>query len=261
MAVTPLPPAFRPAPFDAARRPRPPAAPERGPAPPTGEANLASPPPPAPLPRRGFWRQYGVFVSIMLTALVLAGAAVGLWFGLPIKAVQISGNNHLSNVEVKRLSGLSGVRPFGWVYYGAWRATALRDNAWVASAQMTRVFPDRVEISIKERRPVAQVRTSSGTLSVIAADGTSLPGAAPSGPLISGWGPDRTEDALFAARVLSRYNVKSVTYTPTGITVNTDQGTIWSGDAALLLKYGQAIETQAAGGRINLYPWGVSVQR
>ena len=78
---------------------------------------------------------------------------------------------------------------------------------------------------------------------------------------MSGWGPDRTADALFAARALARYNVESVTYTPTGITVQTNQGTIWSGDAALLLKYGQAIETQAQGGRINLYPWGVSVQR
>ncbi|AWN24473.1 cell division protein FtsQ [Deinococcus irradiatisoli] len=193
--------------------------------------------------------------------MILAGAAVGVWFYLPIKAVQISGNRHLSDVEVKRLAGLSGEKPFGWAYYGAWRAGALRDNAWVASAQITRVFPDRVEVAIKERRPVAQVRSSNGNLSVIAADGVPLPDAPPTGPIISGWGPDRTGEALLAARVLSRYNVKSVTYTPTGITVTTDQGTLWSGDAALLLKYGQAIETQAQGGRINLYPWGVSVQR
>ncbi|WP_237724916.1 cell division protein FtsQ/DivIB [Deinococcus alpinitundrae] len=273
MAVKPLPPAlpqalgtpargtqtFSPAPFDLARRRAPQIAPI--PAPPQPSAQLPSVPPDAPLPRRRFWQQYGVFLSVILSALILAGGGFALWRYLPIRTVQISGNRHLSSLEVKRLAGLSGERPFGWAYYGAWRAGALRDNAWVASAQLTRVFPDRVEVHLSERVPVAQVRARSGALSVIAADGTVLPGAAPTGPIISGWGPDRTADALFAARALARYNVESVTYTPTGITVQTNQGTIWSGDRALLLKYGQAIETQAQGGRINLYPWGVSVQR
>ena len=278
MAVKPLPPSlpqalgtqargtqtFRPAPFDVARKPRPAPkaakAPDAPPQPDTARPDTRTPPD-APLPRRRFWQQYGVFLSVILSALILAGGAFALWRYLPIKAVQISGNRHLSSLEVKRLAGLSGERPFGWAYYGAWRAGALRDNAWVASAQLTRVFPDRVEVRLTERLPVAQVRARSGALSVIAADGTVLPGAAPTGPIISGWGPDRTADALFAARALARYNVESVTYTPTGIRVQTNQGTIWSGDRALLLKYGQAIETQAQGGRINLYPWGVSVQR
>lgn len=264
MAVKPLPPTltqvFRPAPFDLARKPRAPLKAETETLD-SPSAPETAPPPDAPLPRRNFWQQYGVFLSVVLSALVIAGAAFALWRYLPIKAVQISGNRHLSSLEVKRLSGLSGEKPFGWLYYGAWRAGALRDNAWVASAQLTRVFPGRVEIGITERAPVAQVRARSGALSVIAADGTVLPGAAPTGPVISGWGPDRTADALFAARAFSRYNVESVTYTPTGITVQTSKGTIWSGDRALLLKYGQAIETQAPVGRINLYPWGVSVQR
>ena len=263
MAVKPLPPrlpqAFRPDPFDLARKPRP--APKAAEAPDSPPRPKTTTPPDAPLPHRSFWQQYGVFLSVILSAVLLAGAAFALWRYLPIRAVQVSGNRHLSQIEVKRLSGLSSERPFGWAFYGAWRAGALRDNAWVASAQLTRVFPDRVEIRITERTPAAQVRARSGALSVIAADGTTLPGAPLRGPMISGWGPDRTADALFAARALARYNVESVTYTPTGITVQTSKGTIWSGDTALLLKYGQAIETQAPVGRINLYPWGVSVQR
>lgn len=273
MAVKPLPPglpralssqSFRPAPFDLARRPRAPVRAAEAPDIPTlyppGAPEVTSPPD-APLPHRRFWQHYKVFLSVALSALIIAGGAFALWRYLPVRAVQISGDRHLSSLEVKRLAGLSGEKPFGWLYYGAWRASALRDNAWVASAQLTRVFPDRVEIRLTERVPVAQVRARSGALSVIADDGTVLPGASPTGPVISGWGPDRTADALFAARALARYNVESVTYTPTGITVQTSKGTIWSGDKALLLKYGQAIETQAPVGRINLYPWGVSVQR
>ncbi len=253
------------APFDAARKvsARASASPavSADPEPPSADPLSPDAPGPAPLPRRNFWQRFGWLLSIVLAVLVVGGAAVGLWYGLPIKAVQITGNRHLSVGQIKQLAGLSGQKPFGWLYYGLWRATGLRDEPWIASAQLTRIFPDRVEISLAERSPVAQVRARSGAVSVIAADGTILPGAAPTGPIISGWGPDRTQDALFAVRAFSRYNVESVTYTPTGITVQTGKGTIWSGDIKLLLKYGQAIETQAPGGRINLYPWGVSVQR
>lgn len=256
---------FAPAPFDAARKvsAKTPVSPATSAAPAIHSIEPLSPDAqsPVPLPRRNFWQRFGKLLSTVLAILLIGGAAVGLWYGLPIKAVQITGNRHLSLAQVKQLAGLSGEKPFGWLYYGLWRATGLQGEPWVASAQLKRIFPDRVEISLTERTPVAQVRASSGSLSVIAADGTTLPGAEATGPIISGWGPDRTQDALFAVRAFSRYNVESVTYTPTGITVQTSKGTIWSGDIKLLLKYGQAIETQAPGGRINLYPWGVSVQR
>ncbi|WP_420595809.1 cell division protein FtsQ/DivIB [Deinococcus sp.] len=218
--------------------------------------------------RRTFWQRARVPLFSVLALAVIVGVAAGLWYGLPIREVQIQGQSHLTSAEVKRLAGLShsqinvfGGRSFGWVYYGAWRAHGLTENPWIASASLTRVFPDRVEIAITERVAVAQVRDRDGKLSIIAADGTRLPDAAPIGPIISGWGPDRIKEALRAAEAFSRYNVDSVTYTPTGMTVKTAIGTIWSGDPALLTKYGSAIETQAQGGRINLYPWGVSVQK
>ena len=219
-------------------------------------------------PQRTFWQRARVPLFSFLAVAVIVGVAAGLWYGLPIREVQIQGQSHLTSAEVKRLAGLSqsqinvfGWRSFGWAYYGAWRAHGLTENPWIKSARLTRVFPDRVEIDITERVPVAQVRDRDGSLSVIAADGTPLPGATPIGPIISGWGPDRIKEALRAAEAFSRYNVDSVTYTPTGMTVKTAIGTIWSGDPALLTKYGSAIETQAQRGRINLYPWGVSVQK
>ena len=218
-------------------------------------------PPPARGPRRSFWSRFRGIVLLTVLTLVLVGAAVGAWYALPLKTVQISGNQHLSAKQVKTLSGLSRKTPMGWLYYGAWRAGGLIQEPWIASARITRVFPDRVNVAITERIPVAQVITPDGKTSVVAGDGTVLPGAAPTGPIISGWGPDRTGEALYAAKAFSRYNVESVKYTPTGITLQTGQGSIWSGSLALLLKYGQASETQAQSGRINIYPWGVSVQR
>ena len=229
--------------------------------------NLDGQPAEAPT-QRSFWQRARLPLFSFLALAVIVGAAAGMWYGLPIREVQIQGQSHLTSAEVKRLAGLSqsqinvfGWRSFGWAYYGAWRAHGLTESPWIKSARLTRVFPDRVEITITERVPVAQVRDRNGKLSVIAADGTPLPGATPTGPIISGWGPDRIKEALRAAEAFSRYNVDSVTYTPTGMTVKTAIGTVWSGDPALLTKYGSAIQTQAQGGRINLYPWGVSVQK
>lgn len=229
------------------------------PAPPPPEETPQSAPPEAPRPRRPWLRWLMTFLTLAL----LLGALAASWFLLPVRAVTVTGNRHLSAQQVQALAGLSGERPFGWLYYGPWRAQALRDNPWVAAAHFSRLFPDRVDITVNERQPVAWLRQPDGSQVALAADATPLPdaplGARPL-PVISGWGPDRSADALYAASALSRYNVKSVEYTPTGMTIQTDKGTVWSGDRELLLKYGAALET-IEGSRINLYPWGVSVQK
>lgn len=212
-------------------------------------------------------------LGVLFTLLGLSALAAASWFLLPIRSVTVKGNHELSALEVKRLAGLDNTQPFGWLYYGLWRAGALRDNAWVEAAHITRRFPDRIEITLNERQPVAWLRDAEGKMTALAADATPLPtpqtgadkGSQSSAqrplPVISGWGPDRSADALYAAGALSRYNVKSVEYTPTGITIQTDKGTIWSGDRELLLKYGALLEQMTEGSRINLYPWGVSVQK
>ncbi len=254
--------------------------------------------------QRSFWQRYSVLLTWLISLMVIGGVLAASWFLLPIRSVTVVGNHHLSETEVKRLAGLERAQPFGWLYYSPGQASALRDNAWVEAAHITRIFPDRVVLTINERQPVAWLRRSNGELTALAADATPLPSyqSEPSTaqtattsttpaadtpephmtggvagvdakapdtatsaqrplPVISGWGPERSDDALYAAGALSRYNVKSVEYSPTGITVQTDKGTIWSGDRALFLKYAAAIESQSEGSRINLYPWGVSVQK
>lgn len=200
----------------------------------------------------------------LLGGLALAGGLAASWALLPVRQVTVSGNRHLTGAEVRRLAGLGGVPgggEFGWLYYGGWRARGLLDSPWVAAAQVTRRFPDRVEITVTERVPVARWQDVTGTLESLAADGTVLPGVAQAGalPLVHGWGPERREEALRVLSALSGYNVQSVAYTPSGLRVNLAAGSVWSGDPESLLKYAGSIGMYP-NKNINIYPWGVSVQ-
>ena len=189
-------------------------------------------------------------------------ALAASWLLLPVRAVTVSGNSHLSEAEVRRLAGVDPVlgRDFGWLYYGRWRARGLLGSPWVASARVTRSFPDRVSIDLTERRPFARWQPPGGEAVTLAEGGEVLPDGPAGGlPLLSGWGPDRLNTALTAARALSRYTVQSVAYTPSGVTVKTAGGSVWSGDLHSLLKYAGSI-SMYPNQHINIYPWGVSVQ-
>ncbi len=193
---------------------------------------------------------------VVLALLLLVGALVGLWFLLPVRTVRVSGNHFLTAAQVQQLSGLSP--KFGWLYYGAWRARDLARSPWVRAARITRHFPDTVEVLVTERVPSAQLLQGDHFVAMDW-DGTVLPHGPLRGPQIVGWGPNRLNDAIRAARLMARYNVQSVTYTPQGMTVKTAQGTAWSGSYASLRKYGVGVRMYP-GKRVNIYPWGVSVQ-
>ncbi|ANE43529.1 cell division protein FtsQ/DivIB [Deinococcus puniceus] len=211
-----------------------------------------APLPPPPKPRRTrLWTALG----LTLTAAALAGA----WFALPIRTVTVAGNSQLSEARVQELAGLTP--QFGWLYYGAWRARTLANHPWILSAKIVETFPDAVSVEIVERRPYARWKRPDGSIVTLAADGTLLPGAAPNSklPLLGGWGPDRLADALYVTQLLSRYTVQSVAYTPSGVTVNTGLGAVWSGDLKSLVKYAGSI-SMYPNKKINIYPWGVSVQ-
>ena len=209
--------------------------------------------------RRPSAHAWWTFLALSSVLALLAG----LWFLLPIRSVTVTGNRHLSAAQVEGLAGLTlpfygASRPGGWLYYGGWRAAGLRTSPWIASAQITRRFPGSVELNVTERVPAARWQQGAKVV-VIAWDGTVLPGAAPIGPLLTGWGPDRLPLVRSAAQAFGRYTVESVRYTPSGVVVQTAQGTVWSGTLDSLLKYSGSVK-MFAGKRINIYPWGVSVQ-
>ncbi len=238
------------------------AAPLTGDAPPPlspPPADPAAPPAEVPVERRRPRRRSRHLLWSALAAVLVVGAGVGSWFALPVNTVTVRGNARLSEAKVRALAGLDGT--FGWLYYGRWRARGLLDSPWVQSAVVTRTFPDGVAIEVTERRPRARWQRRDGTVVALARDGTVLPGAVATGtlPLIGGWGPDRVPEVLQLLDTLDRYNVQSVRYTPSGVTVKLRSSSVWSGDLRSLVKYAGSI-SMYPDSDIFIYPWGVSVQ-
>ncbi|WP_110885158.1 cell division protein FtsQ/DivIB [Deinococcus yavapaiensis] len=198
--------------------------------------------------RRSLWLS-------LLTLVLLVGLGVGAWYAFPVRSVRVTGNHFLSAGRVAALAGVS--KTFGWLYYGAWRARALEEHPWVLRANIRKVWPGTVQVSVTERTPGATIQ-HDGRSVVVDLDGTELPGAKPVAPFVRGWGPDRSREAIDAARLLGRFDVRSVIYTPSGFTVETSRGTLWSGSLLSLQKYGSGV-TMYAGKRVSIYPWGVSV--
>lgn len=228
------------------------------PAPPTEPVNTLPDAPAelSPSPRRGWpWPRW----ARALVGLAAVGALAASWFALPVRTVTVSGQRMLSPQRVQALAGAPA--GFGWLYYGAWRARGLLDSPWVASAVVTRRFPDRVEITVQERTPAVRWREPGGRVVALSAGGVALPGATGTEklPLVSGWGPDRLPDALRVLSALRGYNVQSVMYSPSGLTVKLEKGSVWSGDLPSLLKYAGSI-SMYPNQHISIYPWGVSVQ-
>lgn len=216
-----------------------------------GAAAPEAPPRPAERPKRS---RRTAWLSLLGAALLI-GLVVGAWYAYPVRSVQVTGNRVLSAARVAELAGVD--KSFGWLYYGAWRARALEAHPWVLRASIRKVWPGTVRVSVTERTPGATIRRGDRTV-VVDLDGTVLPGAKPIAPLVRGWGPDRSREAIDAARLLARFDVRSVTYTPSGFTLETARGTLWSGSLLSLQKYGSGV-TMYAGKRVSIYPWGVSV--
>lgn len=198
------------------------------------------------------WRKCIAVGGVLLVLGVLAS-----WFALPVRDVVVRGNVKLDSEEVRALAGLSGRK--AWLYYGK-EAQDLLKNPWIQSANVRKVFPDTVDIEIRERKPV--LRTLERDPRLIANDGTVLPYDAHWGglPIVQGWGPERFHDAALVTVGLSRYTIKKVSYTPSGLTVKTATGTAWSGDLKSFLKYAGSLGMYP-NSAIYIYPWGVSVQQ
>lgn len=106
--------------------------------------------------RRGRWRA-------LTGLLVLCALAAGVWqLGyweprlLPIRVIEVQGELHhhssqrLQETIAERLRG-------GFLSADLWDLKeAAEDLAWVGSASIRRVWPDRLEVSVEEHKPVAR---------------------------------------------------------------------------------------------------------
>ena len=183
------------------------------------------------------------------------------WFFFPVWGVSVSGTKFLKPKEVARMSGVLPGNP--WLWASAARAGALETNPWVRQARILKRFPGRIEIRVQEREPLAGYKRADGSLIVLARDGVALPGAKPPGLLLEGFDALALPEALRVAELAGQLGAQKLRFTPQGFLMRVGKTEIWSDSYDSLLKYGGSVKMfgmNREGARVNVYPWGVSVQ-
>jgi cell division protein FtsQ len=201
---------------------------------------------------------------VVVTLLVMGALFAASWFVLPVEHVTVQGNSHLSAALVARLANADKGQP--WLWINPSRSAALEAHPWVRSAIITRRFPNSVEIQLNERVPAATIIKRDGSRVAVALDGTLLPNAQLPTVTIRGWGGNDANNLKSALQILSllqKEKVREIRYTPQGFTVlkgNSEKpGTIFTDSYASLLVHGGSV-TMTASLRVNIHPWGVSIQ-
>jgi cell division protein FtsQ len=129
-----------------------------------------------------------VFVALLLAATALYGAIRGghadavmdsihnvadvlaQRVGFQSANVSIEGAGRLGRADVLRIAGITESSTLFLIDADATRTRLLR-NSWIAEATVAKLYPDRLEITIVEKKPFA-VWQSHGSFFVIAKDGT-----------------------------------------------------------------------------------------
>ena len=125
--------------------------------------------------------------------------------GFRIAAVSLAGEKHVSRAEIIAAAGITERTSLLFLDVEAARA-GLKAIPWIAEATVRKLFPDRLQIRVREREPFA-LWQFEGKLSLIAADGAVIaPVAEPASaelPLVVGRGAQRKAREFLA--LLDRY--------------------------------------------------------
>jgi cell division protein FtsQ len=119
---------------------------------------------------------YGVVIGDRIPAIVGgykdardAGANAA---GFRITAIALSGERHISREEILSAAGVTGTTSL--LFFDVEQARdRLKANPWIADATLLKLYPDRLQIGIKEREALA-LWQQAGRVSVVAGDGTVL---------------------------------------------------------------------------------------
>lgn len=114
----------------------------------------------------------GDHLPTVLEGFADARDAVANAAGFRIVEIALSGNRQMTREEIFAIAGVTGRNSLFFFDVDAARAK-LKANPWIADATVLKLFPDRLQIGIVERRPFA-VWQVNGKLSVVADDGTVL---------------------------------------------------------------------------------------
>lgn len=114
----------------------------------------------------------GDHVAIVFEGFADARHSVANAAGFRIAEVALSGNRQITREEILAIAGVTGRKSLFFFDVDAARAK-LKSNPWIADATVLKLFPDRLQVGITERRPFALWQIN-GKVSVIADDGTVL---------------------------------------------------------------------------------------
>ena len=107
--------------------------------------------------------------ALITAAVMLAAAAVLTYFMLIVDSIEIYGCTHYDAEELIRASGLS-VGKHMWLERIDEAENRMEQNAYIASAVVTRVYPDKLVVNITEREEAA-VLVGMNAQAVIDKDG------------------------------------------------------------------------------------------
>jgi cell division protein FtsQ len=92
--------------------------------------------------------------------------------GFRIASIALDGHRQLSREEILATAGVTGRTSLLFLDAAAAREL-LKTNPWIADATVLKLYPDRLQITVRERTPYA-LWQKDGRVSVVAADGTVL---------------------------------------------------------------------------------------
>jgi cell division protein FtsQ len=92
--------------------------------------------------------------------------------GFRIVSIALSGERHVSREEILSTAGVTGTTSLLFFDVEGARVR-LKANPWIADATLLKLYPDRLQIGIKERVAFA-LWQQDGRVSVVASDGTEL---------------------------------------------------------------------------------------
>jgi len=119
---------------------------------------------------------YGIVVGDRVPAIVGglkdARDAAANAAGFRIASIALSGERHVRRDEILAAAGVTGTTSL--LFFDVEEARdRLKTNPWIADATVLKLYPDRLQIGIKEREAFA-LWQQAGRVSVVAGDGTVL---------------------------------------------------------------------------------------